>query len=206
MAAKTAKPDESEGEARFSVGLPVALASWVTAECKKRGISRRQIIKLALTAFKNSGALPEITAKKKPAGKQAKRAEYLAAVRDVFGPHLAAERVGVSSLEVDQWAEDESFAREFEAAQMAWLELLEQALADVGRGAAKGNASALTAVLAARHPDYGRIKLEQLLRLVGPTFEDIYDAVREMAGDKLGESIVKKLRDIADRRFSNLTN
>lgn len=197
------KPEE--GEARFSVGLPAELAKWVTAECKKRGISRRQIIKLALTAYKNSGALPETT-KKKPAGKTAKRAEYLAVVREVFGPHLAAERVGVSTAEVDEWSKDEEFAAEFEAAQMVWLEQLEQALADVGRGATKGNASALGAILSARHPDYGRLKLEQLLRLVGPTFEDIYDTVREMAGDKLGETIVRKCRDIADRRFSNITN
>ena len=204
MAGKPAKPEE--GEARFSVGLPKALADWVATECKKRGISRRQLIKLALNAYKLSGALPEPAKKKRPAGQTAKKAEYLAAVREVFGPHLAADKAGVSSQEVDQWAEDEEFTREFEAAQMAWLEELEQALANVGRGAAKGNASALTAVLAARHPDYGRIKLEQLLRLVGPTFEDIYDAVRELAGDKLGETIVKRLREIADRRFSNLTN
>lgn len=200
MAKKPAEPG------RFTFLLPASLAVWVHAECARTGVSSRQLIRLALTAYKLKNEPEAAPKKKKPAGKQAKRAEYLAAVRDVFGPHLAAERVGVSSLEVDQWAEDENFAREFEAAQMAWLELLEQALADVGRGAAKGNASALTAVLAARHPDYGRIKLEQLLRLVGPTFEDIYDAVREMAGDKLGESIVKKLREIADRRFSNLTN
>lgn len=192
-------------ENRLSIGLPAALAQWVAEECARRGISKRQLVKLALTSYKSAGLEPEVTGKKRTSRNQ-RQEKYLAEIRRVYGPHLAAENVGVDPAEVDHWAEHEDFHKRFEAAQMAWLERLEQDLAEVGRGATKGNASALAAVLAARHPDYGRLKIEQVNRLTGPTFADIYDKIREMAGEKLGETIVKACREIVDRRFSNLTD
>lgn len=192
----------------FTIGLPDDLFSWVDGECATRGVSRRQIVKLALVAYRNSStASKPVPTGKKLKGDAGLKATFLEKVRLKFGLGLAAQEAGLEWRQVEAWQEkDERFDEDVDAAQKVYLQTIEQELIEIGKGAKKGVAGALATFLAAHHPAYGRIKIEFLNKIIGPLIEGFYNIIREMAGEQLGERIVTRLRELAQRKLADFSD
>lgn len=138
--------------------------------------------------------------------KARKQDRFLRALERRFFVVSACRLAKVDRREVKTWMAEDEFSELFTESQEAFIESVERKLLRVGAGKMKGQVIALLSFLNAHHPSYGRLRVEQISRLVGPLIESFYDVIREMAGEKLGESIVKRLRELAEKKLANYSD
>lgn len=138
--------------------------------------------------------------------KARKQERFLRALERRYFVVGACRLAKVDRREVRTWMDDPDFEELFTEAQEAFIEGVERKLLRVGAGKMKGQVIALLSFLNAHHPSYGRLRVEQISRLVGPLIENFYDVIREMAGEKLGEAIVKRLRELAEKKLANYSD
>lgn len=178
-------------------------------EAAKLGISMSELARRALAEHIDalqSTSEESVFAKPARDTKARKQERFLRALERRYFVVAACRLAKVDRREVKQWMADEEFGEAFTEAQEAFVESVESKLLRVGAGKIKGQVIALLSFLNAHHPSYGRLRVEQIARLVGPLIESFYDVVREMAGEKLGEAIVKRLRELAEKKLANYSD
>lgn len=184
-------------------------AATYRVEAAKLGISVAELSRRAVAEYvEGLQATSEEVVFAKPARdtKARKQERFLRALERRYFVVAACRLAKVDRREVKQWMVDEEFGELFTEAQEAFIESVESKLLRVGAGKIKGQVIALLSFLNAHHPSYGRLRVEQIARLVGPLIESFYGVVREMAGEKLGEAIVKRLRELAEKKLANYSD
>lgn len=137
--------------------------------------------------------------REKPAQAQAR---FLLAVERHFFVSEACRLSGIGRDQVRKWLAKPAFEERFCEAQECFIEWVESKLLRMGLGRIKGSVVALMAWLNAHHPEYGRIKVEMLSKVLGPIIERFYDVARKLAGDQLGETLARELREIAEKKMA----
>jgi len=205
----TAAPAEPGPRVRIAFDVSEDDAATYRVEAAKLGISVAELARRAmaekldaLQAASEEGQF----AKPQRDTKARKQERFLRALERRYFVVAACRLAKVERREVKAWLEDEEFAAAFDESKAAFIEGVEAKLLRVGAGKMKGQVIALLSFLNAHHPSYGRLRVEQISRLVGPLIESFYDVIREMAGDKLGESIVKRLRELAEKKLANYSD
>lgn len=147
-------------------------------------------------------------AKVAPKGRESKakrQARFLEAVELKFSLSASCRAAEISKDEAKEWLRDPVFADRFLDAKESYVEAVEEKLVELGEGKAKGQVLALIAFLNSNNPNYGRLKIEQVSKMMGSFIDRAYDVVRAELGNETGEAIVRKLKQEADLRLSVLT-
>lgn len=76
----------------------------------------------------------------------------------------------------------------------------------LGAGSNKGQVLAYLSFLNAHHPEFGRIKAEQLARILSPLIKRFYAAVMLEAGEKIGARIKLRMEEIAEARLADFSD
>lgn len=205
----TAAPAEPGPRARIAFDVGEDDAAAYRVEAAKLGISVAELARQAMADKMDAlHAASEESQFAKPQRdtKARKQDRFLRAVERRYFVVAACRLAKVDRREVKSWIEDDEFSSAFDESKAAFIESVESKLLRVGAGKMKGQVIALLSFLNAHHPSYGRLRVEQISRLVGPLIESFYDVIREMAGEKLGESIVKRLRELAEKKLANYSD
>ena len=184
-------------------------AAQYRVEAAKLGIPMAELARRAMAEkieALQAASEESVFAKPQRDTKAKKQERFLRALERRYFVVAACRLAKVNRAEVRGWMADEEFAELFTEAQEAFVESVESKLLRVGAGKMKGQVIALLSFLNAHHPSYGRLRVEQISRLVGPLIESFYDVIREMAGEKLGEAIVKRLRELAEKKLANYSD
>lgn len=139
-----------------------------------------------------------------PESDEARKARFLEAVETKFSIAAATKLAALDRAQVRSWMSSPDFVDLVRQAQEAFIEQVEASLLDVGRGRIKGQFMALVIFLNAHHPHYGRVRIETLARILGPTMERFYKIVREECGQQ-AEKVIERLRQVADQRLSEFS-
>lgn len=150
----------------------------------------------------------EDVSKVAPKGRESKvkrQARFLEAVELKFSLSGSCRAAEIPKDEAKEWLKDPQFADKFLDAKEAYVETIEEKLVELGEGKSKGQVLALIAFLNSNNPNYGRLKIEQVSKMMGSFIDRAYDVVRTELGNETGEAIVRKLKQEADLRLSVLT-
>lgn len=207
--AQPAAAEQPGPRVRIAFEVSEDTAAAYRVEAAKLGISLAELARQAM-AEKLDRLVEEseeaLFAKPPRDTKARKQERFLRALERRFFVVGACRLAKVDRREVKGWLEDEEFGELFTEAKEAFIESVERKLLRVGAGKLKGQVIALLSFLNAHHPSYGRLRVEQITRLLGPLIESFYDVIREMAGDKLGDAIVKRLRELAEKKLANYSD
>ncbi|MCE7875565.1 hypothetical protein DYH09_35090 [bacterium CPR1] len=179
----------NEAKSTFTLRLPEEVAERTHFAARKAGIPRNDLILLALTEYLARQDKPA----PKPERKASARTRFLQAVREHYGQETALERSGVKRAELSRWMQEPEFAAEVAAAQSYYLEALEAVLAAIGRGERKGTTGALTAILAAHHASYGRVRAELVLKILSQEHGALVLEIAKELGDQSREALERAL-------------
>lgn len=179
---------------------------WIKRTAKQRGISVSQFFRdLALEYRLQSELSGKVASRKKP---PTAREKLLAKIRENNSEIRSAVDLKIPLTELEKWREDPAYQKELGAARAYWIDGLQEEMRLIGCGKKKGDANALSRLLAAHHLAFGRAKVELVLRLVDPLVKKLIAFLRLELGASAEEGI-KKALDRFNRerrkRFSDLT-
>jgi hypothetical protein len=167
------------------------IGDWVRSEAIKRGMSTRKFLSHIAADYKErSSETPD--GPKKP---RSKRSQLISLVRENNSPVRSAVRLGVSLADLREWSSDPGYAAELEAAKAYWVEGLQEDMRAIGAGRKHGDANALSRLLNAHHPAFGRAKTEMILRIIDPLVREL---VRDLQSE-LGEEAKEAIQRCVDR-------
>lgn len=137
--------------------------------------------------------------------RRSRRKKFFEAIGEVFEEPLAAERAGISRVELQEWMADPGFSEELEWHKDIFIAKQQLDLLKLGKGTMKGQALGILGFLNSHHYAYGRVKVEFLRRIVDPLIQELLDLVTEEMGDGQSdavERIAKKFSVIKELALS----
>jgi len=181
----------------------------LVTEAKKlaleKGTSLSSLAAEALHTFVDNSAMVKLARPNGKESKRARQARFLAAIAEVFHLSTSCRATGIDQAEVREWLTDADFTEKYQESMEEYVEGVEEKLVALGEGKARGQVLALIAFLNSHHPAYGRLKIEQISKLMGAFIDRCFDCIRVELGDETGNALVKKLKQEADLRLSVLT-
>lgn len=184
---------------RQTIQLEKDQAAWVEAEARKRGVTRRELFRQLVESARRTdaeqaerqAAASEPTAPKTPKELQA---EFLAAVRRVYDPALAADEAGVPLRLVKRWMAKAGFRQSYEEARHYYRAGVRRDLVEVGRGKIKGGYGvALLGFLNATDEDFGVVRSRAVLKVVDPLLEEWLSILQEELGPQAEAALARVL-------------
>lgn len=195
-------PPEGPTGLKRSVSFDARQAVWLEDRASSGDIALAQVVRDCVQqAMDREGQ--EAEAAEKVVDRRPYKTRFLAAMREHYHPDVAADAVGVSMDQLEEWMADEEFATAVEDAQELYCHKVEEAL--VAQGRFRANATALIAFLNARDNAWGRIKVELLNRIFNPVFDSFAEVVKRLAPGPLAEKILKEFAEIRELRWSQFS-
>lgn len=176
--------------------------NWVKAEAKRRGITVTQIFRFL--------ALEERKRVEVEKAKRAKplRERFLDFVRENFSIVRGLTDLAITQKQYAEWNATPEFKQQLKAAQIYWVDGIQQEMADIGRGKKKGDPNALGWLLNAHHPAYGRAKIELMLKIIDPLIKRLKKFLVEELGPSQEAGIKRALERFElekRKRLSDMT-
>lgn len=172
---------------RIHGDYPEAVADWIRGTAIQRGLPIGKFLSNLATEAKKR----EEEASKKTRRPKTKREKLIDLVRENNSLVRSAVQLGIPVDEVRRWAGEPAFASELDAAKAYWVEGLQDDMRAIGSGKRHGDANALSRLLNAHHPSFGRAKTEMILRIVDPLVKKLITLLQKELGDEAKPAIEK---------------
>lgn len=174
---------------RIEGHYPDDLADWIREESIKRGMNNRKFLCHIAQAYRERSSQEG----QKPRKPRTKRQQLIESVRQNNSLIRSAVSLGIHLDEIREWRKDPAFLAEIEGAQAYWIEGLQEDMRKIGVGEKSGDANALSRLLNAHHPSFGRAKTEMILRVIDPLVRDLVRDLQREIGDEAAGAIQKVL-------------
>lgn len=182
---------------RQTIELEQDQKAWVVAEAKRRGCTVRELFRQLVDEARRDRALteglggkPAEAAKKKPP-----RDRFLAQVRKVYDPALAADAAEVAYGQVKEWLKEAGFREVYEEARHFYRAGVQRDLVELGRNGK--NVLGLLGFLNANDGDYGQPRLKAIQRILDPVLADFVNILEEELGPQ-AEAVLGRVMDRFD--------
>lgn len=182
---------------RQTIELEQDQKAWCVAEAKRRGCTVRELFRQLVDAARKDAALiqglggkPEETAKRRPP-----KDRFLAKVRRVYDPALAADEADVSYAQAREWLKDAAFHELYEEARHFYRAGVQRDLVELGRTGK--NVLGLIGFLNANDSDYGQPRLKAIQKILDPVLADFLNILEEELGPQ-AEPILGRVMDRFD--------
>jgi hypothetical protein len=206
-------PTERLQEGKLDIRLGATLHARLRQAAATEGIEPSKFVRKLITEHLAQAASAKLAA---PSSRRKKETEsqeqdrFLEAILLDFHTSKACRATGIDKAKVKAWLKDSAFVGEFCDAQEAYIEDIEATLVKLAKGEIKAGQGAFLAAqsfLNAHHPQHtgGRIKREMMTRQVGPMLERFYKVVSEVATDEIAARIIKRMKEIADKKLSEFS-
>ncbi len=180
----------------FNVGLHENLHAWVCQEAAKKGMHRRDLVASVLQAAKDAQEAPP--PKPHP---RTKKGRFLAYVEEHWSFASAVVELKLSIEEVTGWLQDRNFLSQYHLAQRIYLDKIEKRLIEQGDGSRKGYVLGYVTFLNAHHPGYGRLRREQINRILAR----IVKKMMKLLETELGPGGRDQVKRISDKLNAHIT-
>lgn len=182
---------------RQTIELEQDQKAWVVAESKRRGCTVRELFRQLVDAARRDAALvhglggqeADRTKKRPP------KDRFLAQVRKVYDPSLAADAAEVSYAQAKEWLKDAAFHELYEEARHFYRAGVQRDLVELGRTGK--NVLGLLGFLNANDSDYGQPRLKAIQKILDPVLADFLNILEEELGPQ-AEPVLGRVMDRFD--------
>lgn len=174
---------------RIEGDYPEDLADWIRGEAIRRGLTTRKFLSHLAADFRSRSVEAEAKPKRPPSRKE----QLIERVRESNSIVKSATALGISIQTVREWQADPQFAADLQSAQAYWIESLQESMHEIGLGKRVGDANALSRLLNAHHPSFGRAKTEMILRVLDPLVKRLVERLQRALGDEAKALIEKEV-------------
>lgn len=135
------------------------------------------------------------------------RDRLLEAVAEVFHVRSAAKMAGIKRSTLDKWLANDEFYEQVIDRQEEFNEGLELLIIEAARGLRIIDRSAMQGLIAwlSNHaPNWGKGRLDELVRFFDPAFEDLIRIIKEEFGDTAYGKVAERFSAVREARFATL--
>lgn len=135
------------------------------------------------------------------------RERLLDAVAEFYYPRQAARAAGVKLSVLTKWLENDDFLEELIERQQEFLEGLEVLIIEAARGRRAIDRSAmdgLKAFLGNHAPNWGRGRVDEMIRQFDPIFKDFLDKLKSRVSGPVYREMAEEFGAMKEARFASI--